>query len=133
MRRALVVSLLSSFALTAAAATGKPANDASASTPALSDARPVSTGVSAPQLVYSAKIEISPEEIPDAFPNPSRVVLKVSLDRTGSPNSIQVVQPLTQTIDARVVEAVRQFRWTPAVLDNQAIPASLNLIVKVQR
>jgi hypothetical protein len=133
MRRILVTTLLSSFALTAAAATAKPANDASASTPGLSDVRPVSTGVTAPQLVYSTKIELPAEEIPDAFPNPARVVLRLNLDRTGSPNSIQVVQPLTQPIDARVVEAVRQFRWSPAVLDNQAIPASVNLIVMVQR
>jgi hypothetical protein len=129
MRRILTATLLSSFVLTAAAATARQANDASASP----QARPVSTGVTAPQLVYSTKIEIPAEEISDAFPSLSRVVLKVSLDQTGSPNSIQVVQPLTQPIDQRVIEAVRQFRWTPAVLDNHAVPADVNLIVKVQR
>jgi len=129
MRRVLTVTLLSSFALTAAAATARQANDGSASP----QVRPVSTGVTAPQLVYSTKIEIPAEEISDAFPSLSRVVLKVSLDQTGSPNSIQIVQPLTQPIDQRVVEAVRQFRWTPAVLDNHAVPADVNLIVKVQR
>ncbi len=128
MRRALVVSLLSSFALTAAAA-----NNASAQTPASVQTRPVSTGITSPQLVYSTRIGIPAEEIPDAFPNSAKVVLKVSLDRTGSPKSIQVVQPLTQPIDQRVVEAVRQFRWSPAVLDNQTIPANVNLIVMVQR
>ncbi|MGB6689759.1 MAG: energy transducer TonB [Terracidiphilus sp.] len=133
MRRILTATLLSSFALTAAAATAQQANEASASAPALSDVRPISTGVTAPQLVYSTKIELPAEEIPDAFPNLSRVVLKVKLDQTGSPTAIQVMQPLTQSIDARVVEAVRQFRWRPAVLDNQAVPASVNLIVNVQR
>ena len=128
MRRALVVSLLSSLLLTAAAA-----SNASAQASDSVKVRPVSTGVTNPHLVYSTTIEIPATEIPDAFPNPARVVLKVSLDQTGSPRAIQVVQPLTQPIDQRVVEAVRQFRWTPAVLDNQAIPTSLNLIVMVQR
>lgn len=128
MRRALVLSLLSSFVLTAAAA-----NDASAQTSGSVKVRPVSTGVANPQLVYSTGIEIPAAEIPDAFPNPARVVLRVSLDQTGSPRAIQVVQPLTQPIDRRVVEAVRQFRWIPAVLDNQTIPADVNLIVMVQR
>jgi len=128
MRRALVVSLLSSFALTAAAL-AQPANDASPS----ASSRPVSTGVTRPQLVYSTNIAIPANEIPDAFPNPARVVLKVSLDQTGSPRAIQVVQPLTQPIDERVVGAVRQFRWSPAVLDNQAIPTDVKLIVVVQR
>jgi hypothetical protein len=133
MRRVLIASLLSSFALTAAAATSKPLNDASASTPASTDVRPVSTGVTGPQLVYSTKIEIPAEEVPDAFPNPAKVILKISLDQTGSPTAIKIVRPLTQSIDARVVEAVRQFRWSPAVLDNQAIAADMNLIVVVQR
>jgi hypothetical protein len=127
MRRALIVSLLSSFALTAAAATGKPVNDASAS----AQVRPVSTGVTAPQLVYSTRIDIPANEVPDAFPSPARVVLKVNLDQTGSPKEVHIVQPLTQSIDQRIVEAVRQFRWTPAVLDNQAVPANVNMIVMV--
>ena len=128
MRRVLAVSLLSSFLLTAAAV-----NDASAQTSQSIQARPVSTGVTNPQLVYSTSIDIPAEEIPDAFPNPARVVLRISLDRTGSATAIHVVQPLTQPIDQRVVEAVRRFRWSPAVLDNQAIPTDVNLIVKVQR
>jgi TonB family protein len=128
MRRALVVSLLSSFLLTAAAA----GNTYAQASPSIQP-RPVSTGVTNPQLVYSSSIDLPAEEIPDSFPNPARVVLKVNLDNTGSAKSIEVVQPLTQSIDQRVVEAVRQFRWSPAVLDNQTIPASVNLIVKVQR
>jgi TonB family protein len=129
MRRILVATLLSSLTLTAAAATGKPANDAATST----TDRPISTGVTAPQLVYSTKISIAPSELPEAFSNPARVVLNFNLDKTGSPQNIQVKQPLTQPIDARVVEAVRHFRWSPAVLNNQAVPIEMNLIVQVQR
>ncbi len=129
MRRILAATLLSSLTLTATAATGKTANDAAAST----TVRPVSTGVTAPQLVYSTKISISPSELPEAFSNSARVVLKFNLDKTGSPQDIQVKQPLTQPIDARVVEAVRHFRWSPAVLNNQTVPIEMNLIVQVQR
>jgi hypothetical protein len=133
MRRILLTGLLSSLALTAAAATSTPANDASASAPESVQVRPVSTGVTSPQLVYSTKIEIPADEISSAFPNPARVVLKMNLDATGSPTNIQVIQALTQDVDARVVAAVKQFRWRPAVLDNQTIPVDLKLVVEVQR
>src|SRR5579871_1795501 len=133
MRSILVTGLLSSLAFTAAAATVKPANDASATTPASPSARPVSTGVTNPQLVYSQKIEIPADEVSAAFPNPARVVLRLNLDQTGSPKAIHVVQSLSQNVDARVVEALRAFRWSPAVLDNQPISSELNLIVEVQR
>lgn len=133
MRHILIVSLLSSFALTAAAATNKSVNDTSASTATTTVARPVSTGVTAPQLIHSTHIEIPAESISNASPNPARVVLKLNLDQTGSPSNIEVVQPISQQVDARVVAAVRQFRWSPAILDNQAIPLQVNLIVEVQR
>lgn len=129
MRRVLALSLLSSFALSAAAATGKPATDATTPT----SVRPISTGVTSPRLVYSTKIKIAADELPAAFSNSSRVVLNFKLDQTGSPQNIRIVQPLTQAIDARVVEAVRQFRWTPAILNNQNVPIDMNLVVEVQR
>jgi len=128
MRRILAVALLSSLSLPAFAAAAKPVDDAvSTST------RPVSTGVTAPQLVYSSKISISPEELPAAYSSRASVVLKFSLDKTGTPQGIEVVKPLSQPIDAKVVEAVRHFRWTPAVLNNQTVPIEMNLTVQVQR
>ena len=96
MRRILAVSLLSSFCLTAAAATG-PSVDVSASTP-----RAISTGVTCPRLVVSRPITITSDELPKAFSNPARVVLKFDLDETGSPRNIRVAEALTQPVDARV-------------------------------
>jgi protein TonB len=127
MRRILAAIMLSSMALSAAAATSKPANDADATS-----VRPISTGVTAPHLVYSTKINISASELPNTYSN-ARVILKFNLDTTGTPTSIQVVQPLTQAIDARIVDAVRKFRWSPAVLNNQTVPIDMNLVVQVQR
>lgn len=125
MRRVLLATLLSSLTLTAAAA-GKPANDASAPTS-------VSTGVTNPHLVYAPHISIPADELPVSMVNPSTVVLQVKLDETGSPTQIQVMQAINQTVDARVVDGVRQFRWAPAVLNNRTVPSVLTLNVQVQR
>ena len=35
-------------------------------------------------------------------------------------------------LDAPVLSAVRQFRFTPAMLDKQAIPVALDLTVQLQ-
>lgn len=127
MRRVLVASLLSCVAMTAAAAVDKPATPASGSTATI-----VSTGVTAPQLADPAILTISTSDKLTSYPNPARVVLKVSLDATGSPTHVEVVQALTPQVDALVVKAVSQTRWRPAVLDNQTIPSDVNLIVEVQ-
>jgi hypothetical protein len=65
--------------------------------------------------------------------NSSKVVLAVHLDETGSPTEVSVVHPLCQSVDARLVEGVRQFRWSPAVLNHRAVPSELTLTVEVQR
>ena len=123
MRRTLLATLLSSLTLTAAAATG-PSVDVSAST--------APEGITSPRLVVSRPITISSEELPKTFPNPARVVLKFDLDQTGSPRNIRVAEALTQPVDARVMAAVRDFRWTPAVINNHVVPIEMTLIVNVQ-
>jgi hypothetical protein len=128
MRRAILAILLSSITLTAAAAPVPQLNDASAPT-----SRPVSTGVTSPHLVYSTNVYIPAEELPTTVGTVARVVLKIDLDATGSPTSIRVLHPITPQIDARVVEAVRHFRWTPAVLNSKPVATDLALTVDVQR
>jgi protein TonB len=127
MRRTLLAILLSSITLIAAASP-VPQNDASAST-----SRPISTGVTSPRLVYTTRISIPADEMPTTMGSSAKVVLKVSLDANGSPSNVQVIRPATPEINERVVNAVRQFRWTPAMLNNQAIPEDLTLTVEVQR
>src|SRR5579871_2055784 len=127
MRRILAVSLLSSLSLSAAAS-GTPALDASATT-----SRPVSTGVTSPRLVHSQPISIPSNEVASSMAGPATIELKVKLDETGTPTAVQVTHSLNRQTDSRIINAVRQFRWTPAVLDNQTIPFDLNLIVTVQR
>ena len=90
MRRILLATLLSSLTLTAAAATGMPANDASAPTS-------VTTGVTNPHLVYAPHISIPADELPLAMVNPTTVVLQVKLDETGSPTQIQVLHAINQS------------------------------------
>jgi TonB family protein len=127
MRRSLLAVLLSSIVLTAAASP-VPQNDAS-----LAASRPISTGVTSPRLVYSTHVNIPADELSATAGSSAKVVLKVNLDETGSPSNVQVLHPATPEIDARIVNAVRQFRWTPAILNNKAVPEELTLTVEVQR
>ncbi|UWZ86326.1 energy transducer TonB [Occallatibacter riparius] len=129
MRRALLPVLLSSLTLTAAASPAPQMNDASAAS-----SRPISTGVTSPHLVSTAHFSIPAGAMPTTIGSSTRVVLKVNLDETGTPTNVQILHPAATTeIDQRVVSAVRQFRWTPAILNNKAVPEELTLTVEVQR
>ena len=130
MRHILATALLlAPISLTAAAAPSKSANDASA----LTQVRPVSTGVTGPRIVYSPNIEIRASELTAGAPAVSQVVLQLKLDDKGKEQDVQVVKSLTPQIDARVISAVRRFKFSPATLDKQAIPFNLNLVVEVKQ
>jgi TonB family protein len=128
MRRVLVASiLLSPLFVTAAAVASQPVKDASAST----QAPLVSTGVIPAKIVHSTDIEL-PTSLSAAIPNDAPFVLKLSVDEKGSAKNVAVVKSINPNMDARVIEAVRQFRWQPAMLNQQAIPVDLTLTVLLQ-
>lgn len=130
MRRIIAASLLlSPLFIPAAAVASQPVkDDASAST----QVRPVSTGVTAPSLVHTTDI-IVPEGLNSRLLDDSMVVLKLNVDEQGKPEDIQVVNTANPTLGADVVDAVRQFRWRPGMLDNQPIATDLTLNVLVKR
>ena len=128
MRRALPGLLLSSITFTAAASPAPQLNDAPATT-----SRSISTGVTSPRLIYTTGFSIPADEMPTAPGSSNKIVLKVNLDETGHPVTVQVLQPVNPAIDARVVNAVRQFRWTPAVLNNKTVADDVTLTIDIQR
>lgn len=128
MRRILVVSLLSSCALVAAAANPHPTDHASGEEPQTR----VTTGVAAPRITSRATVVHIPNDpVLDTYPNPAKMMIQVNLDQAGIPTEFHVLQSISPKVDAHVVEALRQFRWRPAMLDNQAIPLAVNLSVEV--
>ena len=127
MRRTLLAALLSSLTLTAAASPVMFMNDdASALT-----SRPISS-VTEAHLVYTTRMGIAPNDLPFGSGS-TKAVLRVNLDERGTPVAVRVLQPINPTVDDRVVNAVRQFRWTPAVLDNKPVATEVLLTVEVQR
>ena len=130
MHRILVVTLFSSCALVAAAATPQPTHNAAALSPT-SDTR-VSTGVVAPRIDSTAVVHIQGDWILDTYPNPATMLVRLDVDSSGKATGIQIVHSISPRVDASVLEAVRQMRWRPAVLDNQPIAMTVNLTVAVE-
>jgi TonB family protein len=126
MRHILVSGiLLSPLFLTAAAVASTPATDSSASTPAPI----VSTGVVPAKVVYSPSVTI-PTNL--QIPIDAEVVLQLTVGEDGKARDIQVIKSISPLMDAPVLDAVGKFRFSPATLDNAAIPMGMSLTVVVQ-
>ena len=108
-----------------AALAGIKADHAAAPTPVR-----VSTGVTPPTLVYSAYI--NPEHILKGNPGEDRTVsVNMTVDASGKPTNIKVVQSSDTYTDGGVIAAVSQYRYKPATLDGAAIPMDLTLNVTI--
>ncbi len=129
MRRILAVGLLlPSLFLPAAAKASTPVDDATAPTPVR-----VSTGVIPPALIDSVNLNMPSNFDSFLIPDGVEVGLAFTVDEKGTPQNIQVVKSYSPFWDARVVDAVRQFRYRPGTVDNKPVAVDMNMTVNVAR
>ena len=128
--RTITVAILSlsSFMLHAQAST--PAQT-QAATDGSAQVKRVSTGVIAPRLVY--KVDVTTDANSSALLNngEATVVVGMIVDRSGKPTDLKIVKSAGAGVDASVLTAVSQYRFTPGMVSNQPIPSPLNLEVLI--
>jgi TonB family protein len=128
MRRILAASiLLSPLFISAAALASQPVTDDTASTPT----RPLSTGIKPAHVISTTDVNLTPAAL-ETLPYGAEVVLKLNVDEKGQPQDIQVVKSPSHYLDGPVADAVREYRFRPATLDNQPVKTPMTLTVEVQ-
>jgi TonB family protein len=84
--------------------------------------------VSAPRLVYAPDPEYSAEGLDARFEG--FCVLSVVVDPDGRPRDIKILQELGHGLDEEAVEAVKDWKFEPAMKDGQ--PVAVQTYVQVQ-
>jgi TonB family protein len=123
MRKVLVAILsLSSLAL-----------HAQANTPAQTQpqVKRISTGVTPPKLVHKVDVVADSTGTARLINNDTRVVVGMIVDKTGRPSDLKIIQSAGAGVDASVLAAVSQYRFTPGTVSNQPIATPLNLEVLI--
>jgi TonB family protein len=97
---------------------------------AAADVRVVGGGVSAPELIYKVDPELS-EEARKANTG-GVVVIGLIVDTRGIPQKLHVVRGIGMGLDNKAFEAVRDYRFKPAMLDGKPVPVQVNIEVNFQ-
>jgi protein TonB len=84
-------------------------------------------GVSAPVLIYDPDPEFSDEARRAKYQGICLVGLIV--DAQGNPQQVHVVRPLGMGLDEKAIEAVRQYKFKPAMFKGKAVPVEINIEV----
>jgi protein TonB len=87
-------------------------------------------GVSKPQVLYAPDAEFSEEARKAKFSGNVEVYLWV--DENGSPSHIRVVRGVGMGLDQKAMEAVRQYKFKPAMKDGKPVKVDLYIDVNFQ-
>ena len=87
----------------------------------------VGGGVSAPQVIHSVDPEFSQEARESNFQG--SVAIQLIVDAQGNPQNVRVVRHLGMGLDEKAIQAVRQYKFHPAMY--QGHPVAVQIIVDV--
>jgi TonB family protein len=87
----------------------------------------VGAGVSPPQLIFAPDPEYSKEARRAKYQG--ICVISTIVDPEGNPQRVQVVRHLGKGLDQKAVEAVRQYRFKPGMLNGKAVAVEVNIEV----
>ena len=130
MRKVTVAILsLSSFMLHAQVNT--PAQTQVASNGSAPQVKRISTGVIAPKLIYKVDVVADSTGTARLISDDTKVVVGMIVDKTGKPTDLKIIKSAGAGVDASVLAAVSQYRFTPGMVSNQPIASPLNLEVVI--
>ena len=89
--------------------------------------RKIGDSVSAPLLIYAVQPEYSEQAKKDKISG--NVLVHLWVDEQGIPAHVQVVRGIGSGLDEKAVEAVKQYRFNPAMEDGRPLLVELNLEV----
>jgi TonB family protein len=87
----------------------------------------VGGGVSAPVVVHSVDPEFTAEARTANFQG--SVSIQLIVDSQGNPQSVRVVRHLGMGLDEKAIEAVRQYKFRPAMYEGH--PVAVQLLIDV--
>jgi protein TonB len=92
--------------------------------------RHVGGGVSAPKLIYQVEPEFSEEARKAKFMG--IVLVNLVVDAKGNPQNVHVLRGVGMGLDEKAIEAVRQYRFNPAIEGGKPVPVEVNIEVNFQ-
>jgi hypothetical protein len=90
----------------------------------------ISTGVVAPKLISTVQIESDSDRA--SFPLDRKTKVAMTVDATGKPSELKILQSLGPVMDRNVLAAVSRYRFTPGTLDGAptAVPVDLEVVLR---
>jgi TonB family protein len=90
------------------------------------------TESSAPRVTRAVEVDLSAQELAEQ-PAVSNIVVHATVDAYGFPRNLSIVRSAGAVVDKKVLDAVSQYRFTPATLDNKPVDAAVTISIKIEK
>jgi TonB family protein len=87
---------------------------------------------SAPKLTRAVEVQLSEQELATQ-PRVANIVVRATVDSYGFPRNVEIAHSAGTVLDKKAVEAVSQYRFSPATRDNQPVDAPVTITIKIQK
>ena len=87
-------------------------------------------GISTPKIIFSVDPEFSDEARRAKYQGV--VVISLIVDAQGNPQHVRVTRQLGMGLDEKAVEAVKQYKFKPALMQGKPVPVEINIEVNFQ-
>jgi protein TonB len=87
----------------------------------------VGGGVLAPRLIYGPEAEMTDQARMAKYQG--ECVIEMVVDAKGLPHDFKIVRHLGMGLDEKALEAVRQYRFKPAMLNGKPVPVLIDVVV----
>ena len=86
-----------------------------------------------PKRIHSVDVDLERGLFRQTLYGDSTVVIEMIVDQTGKPENLSVLKSAGQITDSVVLAAISQYRYSPATLNGQAIPAPVKVEYTIQQ
>jgi TonB family protein len=91
----------------------------------------ISSGVTAPVLMHT--VDVDREHILGGASSLDRVVrVAMTIDASGKPTDLKVIQSTDKFTDAAILAAASQYRFKPATLNGSAVPIEMTVNFRIE-
>ena len=90
------------------------------------------TESSAPRVTRAVEVDLSAQELAEQ-PAVSNIVVHATVDAYGFPRNLSIVRSAGAVVDKKVLDAMSQYRFTPATLDNKPVDAAVTISIKIEK
>jgi TonB family protein len=88
--------------------------------------------MTAPKMIRSEVLQLSGEDLAST-PDLSQVVVNGTVDKYGFLRNLSVSHSAGEAVDKKALEAVNGFRFKPAMVNNQPVPAAVSIAIKIEK